>query len=159
MEDYSSLMRNLPKREGSRPSTSSEGPHSQTSDQSSPELWGRLLFLSRNLPHVIEGKSSVSPITSRALLFDDLQEIGRPESSLSPNPPLEPVHIHGVHDTSIHLCLPKERATQVCELGWAEPHKFADYDCEVMVYGPRNEDELQIVMTLIKESLAFARAH
>lgn len=75
------------------------------------------------------------------------------------NHPLEPVHIHGVNDTSIHLCLPKERATQVCHLGWAEPHKFADYDCEVMVYGPRNEDELQVVLMLIKESLAFARAH
>src|SRR5665213_1253924 len=77
---------------------------------------------------------------------------------VSPTEPLEPVHIHGVSDTSTHLCLPVERASVVCELGWGEAHPFGDFGTEIMVYGPRDEEELEIVLSIIEESLNFARA-
>jgi phospholipase/carboxylesterase len=79
-------------------------------------------------------------------------------TSLSPNEPLEPVHIHGVTDTSTHLCLPVERAQEVCDLGWGEVHPFGDFGTEIMVYGPRNQDELTVILSIIQESLNFARA-
>jgi len=82
-----------------------------------------------------------------------------PETSLSPpSEPLEPVHIHGVTDTSIHLCLPVERANEVCRLGWGEAHPFGDFGTEIMVYGPRDGAELEVILSLIEESLTFARA-
>ncbi|MQA79325.1 MAG: hypothetical protein GEV10_12750 [Streptosporangiales bacterium] len=107
---------------------------------------------------MVEGRSQVSPVSSRALLFDDLTDVVATETSLAVDPPLEPVHLHGVTDTSLHLCLPRGRAAQVCEQGWGEPHGYADHDTEIMVYGPRDDAELAVVIGLVRESLDFARA-
>jgi phospholipase/carboxylesterase len=80
------------------------------------------------------------------------------ETSLAPiDERLEPVHLHGVFDTSLHLCLPVDRAREVCALGWGEPHRYADHDTEIMVYGPRDRAELVSVIELVRESIAFAR--
>ena len=145
-------------RAGERPETSTDGPHRQLTDRSSPALWGELVARAFALPHVVEHFSSVSPASSRALLFDDLREVVVPETSLAPDGPLEPVHIHGVFDTSIHLCLPSARAMEVCEAGWGEPHQYADFGTEIMIYGPRDAEELEVAVAFIEESLAFARA-
>lgn len=147
----------LPPREGSRPLTSAEGPHRQLDQQSSPELWGRMVAAVFALPLVREGHSQVSPAASRAVLLDDRHEVTDPTTSLAPRAPLEPVHLHGVADTSLHLCLPADRAREVCEEGWGEPHGYADHATEIMVYGPRTEAELGVVLGLVRESLGFAR--
>jgi phospholipase/carboxylesterase len=110
------------------------------------------------LTGVTEGHSSVSPAPSRALLLTDQRTVSAPRTSLSPSDPLEPVHIHGVTDTSTHLCLPVERANEICELGWGEVHPFGDFGTEIMVYGPRDEEELEVILSIIEESLTFARA-
>jgi hypothetical protein len=107
---------------------------------------------------VIEGHSSVSRGPTRALLLTNLSEISAPETSLSPREPLESVHIHGVTDTSTHLCLPVERAIEICELGWGEVHPFGDFGTEIMVYGPRDDRELGVILSIIGESLLFARS-
>lgn len=124
----------------------------------SPELWGRLVADAVALPHVVEGHSQVSPAPSRALFFDDLTDIADPAASLVAEGRLEPVHLHGVTDTSVHLVLPAQRAQEVCELGWGEPHQYADHNTEIMVYGPRDDAEHAVVMQLIRESLAYARS-
>jgi hypothetical protein len=79
------------------------------------------------------------------------------EASLAPGKRLEPVHLHGVSDTSLHLCLPAERGQQLTELGWGEPHQYEDFGTEFMIYGPRTVEELDIVLSVIEESLSFAR--
>ena len=109
------------------------------------------------LDGVAEGHSSVSPLPSRALLLTGQSVIVAPETSLSTSEPLEPVHIHGVTDTSAHLCLPAERANEICDLGWGEVHPFGDFGTEIMVYGPRDEEELEVILSIIDESLMFAR--
>ena len=147
----------LGQRPGTRPRTSSDGPHRQLDQQAGPELWGRLVAEVFALPHALEGRSQVSPASSRAVLFDDLRDVFDPATSLAPGPPLEPVHLHGVTDTSAHLCLPADRAREICALGWGEPHGYAEHDTEVMIYGPRDADELPVVLGLIRESLAHAR--
>ncbi len=129
----------------------------QLSMQASPELWGRLVASTFQLPGVEEGHSQVSPPTSRAVFLSDRRDERAPETSLAPGQRLEPVHLHGVEDTSIHLCLPAARGAELTELGWAEPHQFGDYGTEFFVYGPRDDEELEIVMGLIEESVAFAR--
>ena len=67
------------------------------------------------------------------------------------------MHLHGVSDTSVHLVLPAARGARLVELGWAEPHQFADFGTEFMIYGPRSEAEVAIVLSIIQESLDFAR--
>ena len=111
------------------------------------------------LDGVVEGHSQVSPASSRAVFLVDQREERAPETSLAPGRRLEPVHLHGVDDTSVHLTLPAGRGAELVELGWAEPHQYADFDTEFMVYGPRDENELDEVLSVIVESLAFARGN
>ena len=59
-------------------------------------------------------------------------------------------------DTCIYLCLPPERAAELCDRGWAEPHQYADHGSEIMVYNPRDEGELEFVVGLISESIEWA---
>jgi hypothetical protein len=145
-------------REGARPTTSNEGPHRQVDQQASPALWGELVARTFAIPGVVEGHSQVSPPDSRAAFLADQRDERSPERSLAPGRRLEPVHLHGVSDTSVHLVLPAGRGAQLVELGWAEPHQFADFGTEFMVYGPRNRGELEVVLSIIQESLTFARS-
>lgn len=147
----------LAQRPGVRPTTSSEGPHRQLDQQSAPELWGRLVAEVFALDGVEEGHSAVSPAPSRAVHLRDVGEERSPETNLAPGRRLEPVHLHGVTDTSIHLVLPPDRGVRLTELGWAEPHGYADSGTEWMVYGPRDEAELEVAVGIIREALAFAR--
>jgi hypothetical protein len=147
----------LQPRPGERPTTTTSGPHSQLTQRSTPELWGRLVHEVFSLPGVIEGHSGASLVASRAVLLEGLLEAHVPDASLAQQAPLEPAHLHGVTDTSIHLCLPRDRAAEVCELGWGEPHGYADHDTEIMLYAPRNTGELQIALALLQESITYAR--
>ncbi|MEP6479634.1 MAG: luciferase family protein [Rhodoglobus sp.] len=106
---------------------------------------------------VEEGHSQVSPVSSRALFFTHLAIERTAETSLAPGERLEPVHLHGVEDTSVHLCLPSARGQQLTELGWAEPHQYGDFGTEFLVYGPRTPDEVDVVISIVEESLTFAR--
>src|SRR3954467_13913956 len=121
-------------RAGDRPTVSKVGPQTQLSQQSPPELWGRLVARTFALPGVEEGHSQVSPASSRAVFLREQREERLPETSLAPGMRLEPVHLHGVADSSIHLCLPLERAEEIVALGWAEPHQYGDFGTELLVY-------------------------
>jgi hypothetical protein len=149
-------MTNSP-RTGERPRVSTEGPQRQLTQRSSPAIWGELVSRTFALPGVEEGHSQVSPASSRAVfLVDQLVELA-PETSLAPGQRLEPVHLHGVSDTSVHLCLPRERGQELTDLAWAEPHQYEDFGTEFLVYGPRDAAELEVVLEIVRESLAFAR--
>ena len=142
---------------GPRPVTSTDGPHRQLSQRATPALWGRLVASSFALPGVVEGHSAVSPASSRAVLLASRPELLAPGTSLAPpGNAVEPVHLHGMDDTSIHLCIPPERAAELCDRGWAEPHQYADHGSEIMVYGPRDEFEWEFVVGLISESVGWA---
>lgn len=137
--------------------TSDEGPHRQVDQRAPAALWGELVARVFSMDGVVEGASQVSPPSSRAVYLVDTREELSPETSLAPGMRLEPVHLHGVDDTSVHLVLPAERGGQLVRLGWAEPHQYAEYGTEFMIYGPRNAAELEAVLTVIEESLDFAR--
>jgi hypothetical protein len=145
-------------RAGDRPIVSTDGPQTQLTQQSSPELWARLAAATFDIPATIEGHSQVSPASSRAVFLADRPEESSAETSLAPGQRLEPVHLHGVHDTSLHLCLPSSRGAELIDAGWAELHQYGDFGTKLLVYGPRNDGELALVLGFIAESLAFARA-
>nr|WP_231600645.1 luciferase family protein [Salinibacterium sp. SWN248] len=136
---------------------SSVGPQTQLTQCSTPELWGLLVQRTFALPHVVEGHSQVSPASSRAVFFGDKHPERAPETSLAPGQRLEPVHLHGVSDTSLHLCLPAERGHELARLGWGEPHQYEDFGTEFLIYGPRSINEVDAVVSIIEESLIFAR--
>ena len=144
-------------REGAKPLVSTEGPQRQLSQRSTPEIWGRLVAEIFALPGVLEGHSAVSPPSSRAVHLEEQSVELRPETSLAPGHRLEPVHVHGVSDTSIHACLPAHRGAELTELGWAEPHQYEDFGTEFLLYAPRTIDEVGIVVSFVEESICFAR--
>jgi hypothetical protein len=144
-------------RPGARPSVSDEGPQRQLNDRATPELWGRLVARALALPGIREGHSQVSPASSRGLFLRDIERPIVPWSSLAPEGRLEPVHLHGVDDTSLHLCLPAARGAELTALGWATPHQYEDYGTEFLVYGPRDAAELDVVLGIVEEAIAFAR--
>ena len=145
-------------RPGPRPAVSTEGPQRQLDQRATPELWGLLVASVFSLDGVVEGHSQVSPTSSRAVFIEGVEVARAPETSLFPDGRLEPVHLHGVADTSLHLVLPAARGARLTELGWAEPHQYEDFGTEFMVYGPRDEAELAVVLAIVGESLDYARS-
>ncbi|WP_255546644.1 luciferase family protein [Glaciihabitans sp. dw_435] len=126
--------------------------------RSTPELWGRLVASVFELDGTVEGHSQVSPASSRAVFLRDEQVERAPFTSLAPGKRLEPVHIHGVDDTSLHLCLPSERGQELTALGWGQPHQYEDFGTEFMIYGPRDASELAVVLSIVQESIDFGRS-
>lgn len=120
-------------------------------------MWGELVARVFAIDGVIEAHSQVSPKSSRAVFLTDMEQERAPETNLAPGRRLEPVHLHGVTDTSVHLVLPHKRGEELVSLGWAEPHQHEDFGTEYMIYGPRNAAEVDDVVSVIEESIAFAR--
>lgn len=147
----------LPFRAGDRPETSKEGPHSQRTQNASPAIWGQLVAKAFAIRGVVQGHSRVSMADSMAGLLADLPQEHGPWS-LATDGPVEVFHIHGVKDTSIHAVLPPSRSHKVVEKGWGEPHTYADFDTQIMIYAPRDLAELDVIAGLLAESADFAAA-
>ncbi len=146
-------------RDGQRPRVSTDGPQRQLDQQAPPAVWGELVAAVFALPGVVEGHSAVSPASSRAVHLTGIALPVEPRRSLAPvDARFEPVHLHGVDDTSLHLVLDPARSAELVDLGWAEPHQYEDWGTEFLVYGPREERELAVIVDIVRESIAWATA-
>jgi hypothetical protein len=143
-------------RTDARPLTAKTGPHRHLSEQAPPSLWGELVAMAFAIDGVRQGHSTVSMADSMAALLPDLPQNHGPWS-LAVGGYVEPFHIHGVRDTSIHAVLPSDLAAEVVVKRWGEAHTYAEFDTQVMIYAPRNSEELIPVLELLKASVAFAR--
>lgn len=148
---------NLPRRRGPRPRTTPTNPHAQL-DQHAPA--GLIEELARRcfaLPDVDEQLSRISVPGARALVLAEDVAPGPPEAFIIGR---EFAHIHPLPDGSLHMALPPDTARLAMEQGWAEPHPVARMGwippTIVMVYAPRDPDELKTVMALVQASHAFA---
>jgi hypothetical protein len=69
-------------------------------------------------------------------------------------------HLHPGGDQSLHLTLPPALAQEAIDSGWAELHPVARMGyipaTTVMVYAPRDEDELEVVYGLVQASYRYA---
>jgi hypothetical protein len=110
------------------------------------------------LDGVRTGRSGVSMPDTRALHLDPALALGLPEAFMVGT---EFAHLHGSSDGSLHAVLPPDAATIAIEKGWAEFHPLARRRMLpatiVMIYGPRDEAELETVWQLVEISYAFAR--
>ncbi|MFD0366279.1 luciferase family protein [Nocardia sp. GCM10030253] len=148
----------LPPRSGNPPLTRAHNPHQQLS-QTAPTvlqetLWSRMI----TLPGVIVGRSGVSLSDTRALHLRPGDANGPAEAFLVGT---EFAHLHGPSDGSLHMCLPTDVVAEAITRGWAELHPMARQRflpaTLVMVYGPRDTDELNIAWRLVVASYQFAR--
>jgi hypothetical protein len=150
-------LESLPKRSGPRPKTTPTNPHTQLEQNPEPRIVGELARRVFALPDVVERPSMISVPGARALWLKEEAPAGPPEAFMIGQ---EFAHIHPMPDGSLHACLPPERVREAIEAGWAEQHPVAMTGYipgnTVMLYGPRDERELEVVFGLVAEAYCYA---
>lgn len=145
----------LPPRTGPAPRTTVPTrdrpfPHQQI-DQRAPDDMQELLFQrAAALPGVRIGRSLVSLPESRAFHLDDDHARG-PAAAFQRG--TEFAHIHTDNDGSLHLTLPRDLYDEVPSAGWGEPHPISG---TMMLFGPRDADELEVAWQILEASWRWA---
>jgi hypothetical protein len=148
----------LPRRNGAPPVIDDEGPVWQHDQRSVPAVWVAVWSALRGLPGVVQGSSALAEPGTRAVLVPAVRE-PRPGTSFAESGnPLEPAHLHGPCDTSLHVVLPRERGAVVTSRGWGIPCPLAVHGTELILFAPRDEIELEVVTALATESVRWALA-
>jgi phospholipase/carboxylesterase len=132
-------------------------PHTQTSQNAPGDLQEALFERAAKLPGVVVGRSHVSVPGARAFHLDADRAHGPREAFMVGT---EFAHLHPPYDGSLHLVLPEEEARTVIELGWGEFHPLVEQGVmpptNLMVFGPRDADELETVWAIVQASYAYA---
>jgi hypothetical protein len=143
-------------RSGPRPSTTPTNPHTQLTQNAPADLQERVFSLAGSLAGVEVGPSLVSVPGARAFHLPESAQTKREAFMVG----REFAHLHPASDGSLHMVLPPDVVDQVIENGWAERHPLAGQHGLpaniVMVYGPRDDDELAVVEDLIRASHTLA---
>ena len=131
-------------------------PQQQESQNAPAQLQERLFDEVRALPGVDVGPSRISVPGARGFTLregsDDDQAYLVPQVG-------EFAHLHPAYDGSLHLVLPADLAADVSAKGWGRPHMWAGTRLSagfMLVYGPRDEDELATVRGIVAASHAYA---
>jgi Family of unknown function (DUF5519) len=147
----------LPKRSGSRPRTTHTNPHTQLEQNPEREVVEELAMRVFALPDAEERPSAISVPGARALWLREDVHAGPREAFMIGR---EFAHIHPMPDGSLHAALPPEVAQEAAEKGWAEQHPVARIGYlphnVVMIYAPRNAEEIEIVAGLVVEAYRYA---
>jgi phospholipase/carboxylesterase len=109
------------------------------------------------LPGVSSGQSMISVPGARGFLLAP-PRLGPPEAFIVPSAG-EFAHVHPGHDGSLHVALPPILAAGVVEKGWGVAHPLAGVRLTsgmVMLFGPRDSDELETVVGVVTTSHAWA---
>jgi hypothetical protein len=141
----------LPDRRGPRPQTTPTNPHMQLDQLPPPRVLAGLTELLFKLPGVLEQPSAISVPGARALWLDLNDARGPREAFLVGR---EFAHVHPPPEGSLHVALPPshvpEAIAPVALLGLIPGNV-------VMLYAPRNDAEVALVLRLVRAALAFAR--
>ena len=147
----------LPERSGPRPRITTTTPQEQLTQNSPAALQEELFARVGRLDGVRTSASAISVPGARAFT---LAEAARPaEAFLVPHAG-EFAHLHPAHDGSLHLALPPALARELVVQGWGAAHPLAGLlvtDGFVMLFGPRDDDELDVVTGIVATGHAWAR--
>ncbi len=146
----------IPTREGARPNTHYAIPHHQIDQIPSAEIYDRLLEGFLETPNTTHGRSLISVPGAQALFLSqecscnaDIAAVGR-----------EFAHVHPPSDGSFHMFLSLDDCMHVLKQGWGELHPLAAKGeiplNAVMIYAPRTEAEIDIVLDITRAALNFA---
>ncbi|GAA3401526.1 luciferase domain-containing protein [Pseudarthrobacter polychromogenes] len=147
----------LPLRVGHRPQVSWTIPQEQRSDNAPRELQDKLLSRISTLAGVSTRQSAISVPGATGLMLG-------PAPSATPDGFLVPsvgefAHQHPAHDGSLHVALPSVLAAEAVAKGWAVAHPLAGVRLArgmVLVYGPRDDSELEAVAAIVQTSHYYA---
>lgn len=160
MESQTVDLTNLPQRTGEPPQTNPAMPHQQLSQNATSELQEKLFERIAALDGIVVGPSHVSVPGARAFHLDTDHATGPPEAFLVGT---EFAHLHPSYDGSLHLVLPEPLAREVIAKGWGEFHPLVAQGVmpptNLMVFGPRDEGELDTVLKIVRAAHANATAN
>lgn len=144
-------------RTGPRPQVFMGPPQSQLDQFAPADIREALIVRVANLPGVVVAASRRAMWGTMGLHLRDADAKGPEQAFLIDQ---EFAHVHPGADSSMHLTLPTPLRLRAIEAGWAQPHPLAGAPTvspdTVMVYAPRDEDELHLVTALTM--VAWARA-
>jgi phospholipase/carboxylesterase len=146
----------LPLRRGSRPEVTAHIPQSQRSDNATAALQERLFARLAALAGVSTGQSAISVPGARGFFVGAPQGPGDAFLFQSAG---EFAHLHPADDGSLHLALPPALAADAITRGWAVAHPLAGIRLTpgmVLVYGPRDDQELETVAGIVTTAHAWA---
>jgi Family of unknown function (DUF5519) len=152
-EDHAGLeipQRRGPKPETTRPTRAERKPHKQLTQNAPGGLQEELLERVRRLPNISIGDSLVSVPGARAFHLHEDHARGPRQAFQAVR---EFAHLHPSEDGSLHMTLPPDLYDEVLAKGWGEPHPLSG---TMLVWGPRDAAELEVVWGLIKASYAYS---
>ena len=151
-------MLTLAPRTGEKPTTTNKIPHEQIDQNSPADVYASLKDRAFDFPHVTRCASKISVPGAEALWLETDQNHQCAHAFMIGN---EFAHVHPSYDGSLHLMLSEEDVTELLAKGWGEPHIFAAIGMiprnTMMVYAPRDNEEVDIVMDIIAASYEYAK--
>jgi hypothetical protein len=144
-------MLSITSRVGETPVTNPQPPHLQKTQQSPRDIYNALnAWVFNKFDLVREEPTHISVPSSRAMWLHESVECA-PDVFMPPTGSREFAHTH--KDGSMHLMLHSEDEHKVMEAGWGELHPWHHLGvCEILVYAPRDKEELGTVKTIVEAS-------
>ena len=151
-------MLNLPQRQGEPPKTHFGLPHEQLSQNPPADIYTQLKAQVFDFEFVKRRPSVISVPGAEALWL--LEEGGHScAGAFMRGNEFAPVH--PPYDGSLHMVLPADDVPEFLESGWGEIHPLVSVGSVppgfVLVFGPRDNEELGVILGLIDTSYRFAR--
>lgn len=151
-------MLDIPYRQGARPKTNWGQPHAQLDQNPPPQVYDRLKETAFGLEFVERRPSLVSVPGAEALWLNEEGGHSCAEAFMKDN---EFAHVHPPEDGSMHMMLSLDDVPDLLERGWGEHHPLVEQGRlppnSVMVFGPRDQGELDHVLKILDASYRFAR--
>jgi phospholipase/carboxylesterase len=148
----------LPPRAGEPPEVSVTTPQQQESQNAPAALQEALHAHLAALDGVVTAPSAISVPGARAFTLTAADARGPDDAFIVPAV-REFAHLHPSYDGSLHLTLPVPLAYDVLAKGWGVAHPLAGIRLTpgmIMLFGPRDEAELDVVAGVMTASHAFA---
>lgn len=146
----------FPKRAGPPPQTTPWAPHIQQDQIAPPEMLAALAARVFALPDIEERPIYRADPPERGLWLKDGVQAGPADAFINER---EIGHFHP-WDRSMHIALPPDVAKKAVSAGWAEVHPVGRAGLApqnfVMIYGPRDDHEVDIVFSLVQAAYLYA---
>ena len=156
--DNQITLENMPIRVGERPITTNTNPHTQLNQQPNDITYVKdLMTWAFSLDDIKKKSSAISVPGAIAMCLEDEHTC---ESCNAFMIGTEFAHFHPHPDYSMHLGLPKKDAEIIINRGWGEWHPLIERGFLppniIMMYAPRNENELEVAKFILGRSYDFA---
>ncbi len=147
-------MLKIPQREGERPQTTSTNPHEQLTQNPSAEWHERFKAKLFCFDEISRRPSIISVPGAEALWLNENQACNCANGFMIGR---EFAHVHPAYDGSLHMALSEADFQHVIDQQWGEQHPLAGRGAIphsiALVYGPRNDEEIDTVLSIVQASL------